>query len=304
MTFSQWNRLVVLAVLLLAASVLASAGQSCAKSKQPLPGSTFSEPELQRYKVTLKAETPDSGVETGVLIVSGCYVPPPYMMTVHGGEAYVNGVLVYPTPRAVPRPRDEQRLCAIRASDAWRITESLRAVADSGVRFYEARLALGADTTTALKAAESLMKTQPGVLWVGFSTKFECHIHGRTGTWPGGMSEQIKYHMLFPRQRRPQPAVQISPDSVARMTGVSVMRSLRLGSARVLGGGEDLSMPTAGLADIVRVMTIRNLSPSQRWERLLGKLGIGQAYACVANYEASRPGWDRLAAKLGVKPDK
>jgi hypothetical protein len=272
------------------------------KPKRVLPGSTFSASELERYKVTLKLETPDSGVETGILIVSGYYIPPPYELTVHNGEAFVDGVRVYPTQRAIPPPRDEAGLLAYRTCSAGRITESLRVVADSGVRFYKSRMALGADTTTALKAAESLMKTQPGVLRVGFSTRFQCTIYGGVGTWPSGRSEQVRYGIFFPRQRRPLPTAQISPDSVARMMGGHVMQTLVSGGVAVLGGGGELYTFKGQLTKVVRVMIARDLAPSQRWEQLIRELGPAQAYMCVANYEASRQGWTRLAAKLGVKP--
>jgi hypothetical protein len=63
--------LAVLTTLLFATSVVTSAEQGGAESKRLLPGSTFSESELQRYKVTMKPEMPDSGTDTVILIVSG-----------------------------------------------------------------------------------------------------------------------------------------------------------------------------------------------------------------------------------------
>jgi hypothetical protein len=111
----------------------------------------------------------------------------------------------------------------------------------SGVDPYRARLALGADTATALKAAESLMKTQPGVLRVGFSTKFQCAIYGPVGTWPSGRSEQIIYGLFFRVSAvpNPKPEVQISPDSVARMMGGALEDLLERGAVKILCGGGD-----------------------------------------------------------------
>lgn len=296
----RWT-VVSLSVIVAAVALSLLYAQQGGASASPALRIPFDEKELARYRVDIRPATPDSGIMTGFVVAYGHFLAPPYQVTAMGESIYVNSVRVDPPLGPKPRAMDSGAVQAFEQSRAGTILSRLRVVAERGVQFYERALLDGADTAYALAAAESLMKTDSLVLRVAAfpASRYRRVLYGPVAARPSGREREVRYDMLFPRER---PVRHVSPttrDSLLQLRVASLQASLRRGSGRVYAGGVTHSASVLLALRLANVMLEPALRDSDRWKRLMDFCSPTVAYFCVANQDQSRSSWRSFAETCG-----
>lgn len=274
----------VLALLLIGVWAAAYASQERGAELSTRPPDfrydVYSEQEVALYRIDIKPIKPDSGIDSGHVLVYGHYIRPPYVVSVEDSSVLINGVSVRPqlTPPGLQRRLDSLTI---------RLSESESATEAAYERMMHEAQGIYADSADRLGDEVALGIAVIRIQASGLVDSVRQEQHGGVLVFRLGGSafRRLLTHSEIEAGRAAEGLVSDVPASLwlERMAD-SYRGTLMRGSTLFFAAGQSASLGGRQLGQFWAIMGNETLTPAARYHALAdGQIPFAAWF--VANYD-------------------